>query len=254
MLVLVNALYFKGSWEQKFDPSKTTHSNFYLSDETPSSVTVPFMTDSYEDHFVSCYPGFKVLQLPYKSINVSDQPSQQDNFAMYIFLPDRRDGLGNLIEQVSSEPGFLDRHLPTRRVEVGQLKIPKFKISFGFEASRDFKENMELDIIFDPGQAELTEMVMRSSSKSKDGSSINLSVSGVGHKCFVEIDEQGTEAAAATDIDCGFSCGFAPIDFIADHPFMFIIRDNVNRVVLFMGHILNPLLPWLHLSLHSLII
>ncbi|XP_026433645.1 serpin-ZXA-like [Papaver somniferum] len=204
------------------------------------------MTDSYEDHFVSCYPGFKVLQLPYKqfnSINVSNQPNdQQDNFAMYIFLPDRRDGLGNMIEQVSSDSGFIDRHLPTRRVEVRHLKIPKFKISFGFDVTRVFKENMDLDLIFDSRRAELTEMVMRTSPKSEDGSSINLAVSGVYHKCFVEVDEEGTEAAAATAIVCMLlSLNVSePIDFIADHPFMFIIRDNANGVVLFMGHVLNP--------------
>ncbi|XP_026390675.1 serpin-ZX-like [Papaver somniferum] len=239
VLVLVNGLYFKGSWKQKFDPSKTIDSNFYLGDETSSPVTVPFMMDNNENHFVSCYVGFKVLQLPYEQFSSINVSNQGDNYAMYIFLPDRRDGLGNLIEQVSSEPGFLDRHLPTRRVKVRQLKIPKFKLSFGFDASRVLKENMHLDLIFDSRRAELTEMVMRV----KVGSSkFNLAVSGIYHKCFVEIDEEGTEAAAATAVVRVKTSLPAPVDFIADHPFLFIIRDNVNGVVFFMGHLLNPLL------------
>jgi serpin B len=108
---------------------------------------------------------------------------------MYILLPDAPDGLWNLAERVSSEPEFLEKHIPTEKVPVGQFKLPKFKISFGFEASNLLK-GLGLHLPFST-EADLSEMV---------DSEQKLCISSVFHKSFVEVNEEGTEAAAATAV------------------------------------------------------
>ncbi|KAK0576223.1 hypothetical protein LWI29_013890 [Acer saccharum] len=83
----------------------------------------------FQTKVIGAFDGFKVLGLPYK------QGEDKRRFSMYFFLPDAKDGLPALVEKMGSESGFLDRHLPRQKVEVGDLRIPRFKISFGFETS-----------------------------------------------------------------------------------------------------------------------
>ncbi|CAK9312610.1 unnamed protein product [Citrullus colocynthis] len=100
-LLLVNALYFKGNWRNEFDASQTKREKFYLGDG--SSIKTPFVS-SEKKQDIAAYDGFK-------------------------------DGLSCLIEKVDSETGFIDRHIPQRRVEVGEFKIPKFNVSYDYEVS-----------------------------------------------------------------------------------------------------------------------
>ncbi|KAB2633920.1 serpin-ZX-like [Pyrus ussuriensis x Pyrus communis] len=124
-------------------------------------------------------------------------------FSMYLLLPDSRDGLPALVERVCSEPGFLDSHRPP-----------------------------------DTSQScDLTEMVEASPDECK-----------IYHKSFIEVNEKGTEAAAvSTAVVRGFGCKsrrpLRPknIDFVADHPFMLFIKEEMTETVLFTGHVLNPL-------------
>lgn len=223
-LVLGNALYFKGAWNEKFDASQTEDSEFYLLDGT--TIQSPFMT-SRQEQFVSAYDDFKVLRMPYK------QGEDKRQFSMYIFLPEARDGLSNLAEKLSSESGFLNHHIPQVKVQLETFKLPKFKISFGFEASEPLK-TLGLVSPFGP-DADLTEMV--DSAVGKD-----FFVSSIHHKSFVEVNEEGTEAAAATAAVVMMR-GFVPfqsLDFVADHPFLFVIREDMTGVVIFIGHLLNP--------------
>lgn len=223
-LVFANALYFKGAWIEKFDASTTKDHDFHLLNGT--SVQVPFMT-SKKKKLVSAFDGFKVLGLPYK------QGEDKRRFTMYFFLPDAKDGLPSLVEKLGSESAFLERHIPYEEVAVGEFRIPKFKISFGFEASEVLKG---LGLVLPFSGEGLTEMV-----DSPTGQ--NLYVSSMFHKSFIEVNEEGTEAAAA-------SAGVIKlrglplndkIDFVADHPFVFIIREDMTGVVLFTGHVVNPL-------------
>ncbi|CAN0922185.1 At1g47710 [Linum grandiflorum] len=224
-LVFANALYFKGAWNDKFDASATKDHDFHLL--SGSSVRVPFMT-SKKKQFVSQSDGFKVLSLPYK------QGEDKRKFSMNIFLPDSKDGLPALVEKFGSEPGFLNRHVPQQRAEVGDFKIPRFKISYGFEASNTLK-GLGLLLPFS-NEADLTEMVDASAGGS------NLSVSSVFHKSFIEVNEEGTEAGAASVGVIALRSLRIPekIDFVADHPFLFVIREDLTGVVLFSGHILDP--------------
>jgi serpin B len=223
-LVLGNALYFKGAWTEKFDASETRDSEFHLLDG--SSVQAPFMS-STDDQYVASYDTFKVLKLPYQ------QGGDTRQFSMYIILPESQDGLWSLAEKVSSEPEFLEKHIPMRTIPVGQFKVPKFKISFGFEAS-DLLRGLGLQLPLSE-EADLSELV-----DSPLGQ--NLRVSSIFHKSFVEVNEEGTEAAAATTIKIMLMSYRPPVDFVADHPFLFLIREDTTGVVLFVGHVVNPLL------------
>ena len=224
-LVLGNALYFKGAWTNKFDASETRDGEFHLLNGT--SVEPPFMS-SRDDQYMASYGDLKVLRLPY------EQGGDKRQFSMYILLPEAQDGLWSLAQKLSSEPEFLDRHIPTRKIPVGQIKVPKFKISFGFEASELLK-GLGLQLPFSP-EADLSEFV-------DSPVPLKLSISSILHKSYVEVNEEGTEAAAASAIVTrGTSLRRQPDYLIADHPFLFLIREDTTGVVLFIGHVVNPLL------------
>lgn len=223
-LIFANALYFKGAWDEKFDTSKTKEHDFHLLNG--STVKAPFMT-SKKKQYVSAYEDFKVLCLPYK------QGEDQRRFSMYFFLPDAKDGLLALVDKLDSEPGFIERHLPHRKVEVGDFLIPKFKMSFGFEASKTLKD-MGLILPFsDGGLSEIAENAAVGR---------YLFVSNIFHKSFIEVNEEGTEAAASTATAVTFGSRILDdkTDFVADHPFLFVIREDMTGVVQFIGSMLNP--------------
>ncbi|VVA11562.1 PREDICTED: serpin-ZX [Prunus dulcis] len=221
-LIFANALYFKGAWNEQFDASTTKEHDFHLLDG--STVKAPFMT-SKKKQFVSSYDGFTVLGLPYK------QGEDKRRFSMHVFLPEAKDGLPSLVEKLGSESGFLDRHLPKQQVEVGDFKLPKFKISFGFEASNVLKG---LGVVLPFSGGGLTGMV-----DSPVGQ--NLYVSSIFHKSFIEVNEEGTEAAAASAGVIKLRGLPITTDFVADHPFLFLIREELTGTVMFIGHVLNPL-------------
>jgi len=130
----------------------------------------------------------------------------------------------------------LNHHCPRQKVETGNsssiFKLPRFKSSFGFEASEVLKD-LGLTLPFTGG--DLTEMV----DSSVGG---NLLVSSIFHKSVVEVNEEGTEAATATAaVVLLRSMPMDPLDFEADRPFVFLIREDTTRVLLFVGHLLNPL-------------
>ncbi|CAH8384355.1 unnamed protein product [Eruca vesicaria subsp. sativa] len=194
-----NALYFKGAWKDKFRKVLTKDRDFNLLNG--ASVSVPFMRSFYRQ-YVEDYDGFKVLKLPFEQ-----GLDNKRSFSMYFYLPDKKDGLDNLVKKMTSTRGFVDKHNPTCRVKLGDFAIPKFKISFGFEASRAFEGSLVSNALY--------------------------------HKACVEIDEEGAEAAATT-FCMRISYTKASLDFVADHPFLFLIRENKTGTVLFVGQIFDP--------------
>jgi len=221
-LVLTNALYFKGAWEQSFDASKTKDYDFHLLNGTP--VKVPFMT-SMKRQFISAFDGFKVLCLPYK------QGEDERQFSMYFFLPDAKDGLLGLIEKAASESNFLEDKLPHTKVVVGDFRIPRFNISFELEISDVLKE---LGVVLPFSVGGLTKIV-----------DSPISVSTVLQKSVIEVNEESTKAAAVTASVlvgcCQHTSTPVPIDFVADHPFLFLIREDLSGTILFVGQVHNPL-------------
>ncbi|KAL7169033.1 hypothetical protein ACSBR2_034125 [Camellia fascicularis] len=158
---------------------------------------------------------------------------------MYFFLPNDTNGLPRLVKRLNSNPGFLNQEFELWEEEVPELWIPRFKFSFEFEASETIKE-MGLELPFmDVG--ELTEMVVDGGEGDELGGGLYLSK--VFHKSCIEVNEEGTEAAASTaDIIRFFSKRIPTPRFVADHPFMFMIREETSGTVLFTGAVLNPLL------------
>ncbi|PQP95011.1 serpin-ZX-like [Prunus yedoensis var. nudiflora] len=234
-LILANALYFKGAWDDDpFDGSKTKDYVFHLLNGR-SNIKAPFMTSRNEQFIIKAFDGFKVLKLPYKR-----GKDEQRRFCMCLVLPDEKDGLPALVERVCSEPGFLDRHIPRCDVEVGDFRIPKFKITSGFKVCDILKQlGLELPFLFDPYKGgNLTEMV-----ESPPGEDPFVSVILQG--AVIEVNEEGTEAAAVTAfVKKQGSKLYKPrkkIDFVADHPFLFFIREEMTGAVLFIGQLLNPL-------------
>ncbi|KAJ4871878.1 Serpin-Z1 [Raphanus sativus] len=239
-----NALYFKGAWEVPFDKSYTKDKEFHLLSGT--SVSVPFMR-SYKDQYIKAYDGFKVLRIPYRQGCDGDEtnfsfpyrgvdatnhnfPYRQGfvgdctsrsfpfgqrgystnvSFSMYFYLPDKNDGLDDLVKAMAPDSGFLDCHVPSRKVAVNEFKIPKFKI---------------VDEV--------------------DSKDLGLRSTLLYHKACVEIDEEGAEAAAVTFVG-GVGCAMfleppKKMDFVADHPFLFLIREDKTGTVLFIGQIFDP--------------
>ncbi|KAI3821109.1 hypothetical protein L1987_08666 [Smallanthus sonchifolius] len=224
-LIFSNAVYFKGEWVEKFEENETEESDFHLLDG--NKVQVPFMTND-EDQFVREYEDFKVLGLPYL------QGQDIREFTMYFFLPHAKDGLQSLIEKIGSTSDFFNRHIPRQKVKVGEFLIPKFKISFGFEASNMLKDlGLVLPFNHEDG---MTEMVDSSLGQ-------RVYVSDIYQKSFVEVNEEGTEA---TSVSACFGRASSPmtkydrVDFVADHPFLFVVREDVTNVVLFMGQVIDP--------------
>jgi serpin B len=234
-LIFANALYFKGSWSREFDTSKTKDYDFHLLNG--NSNKVPFMTSNREQ-YISVFDGFKVLRLFYKRGESLYMHDDRRYFSIYIFLPDAKDGLLALTEKVASESEFLKHTCPEEKVTVGDFRIPKFNVSFELQTSDMLKE-LGVVLPFSEG-AGLTKMV--DSPIDQD-----LYVSEIYHKSFIEVNEKGTEAAAATSIGMRVTCSryikppSAPIDFVADHPFLFFIREDSSKTVLFVGQVLNPL-------------
>ncbi|KAK8936393.1 Serpin-ZXB [Platanthera zijinensis] len=226
-LILANALYFKGKWNDKFDNSMTETDKFYLLNG--STIQTPFMS-SREDQFISSHAGFQVLKLPYKK-EEDDRDSR--SFSMLLFLPNERNGLHDLMRRIVSAPNFVEEHVPRRRVDVGRFMVPKFKISFYFEASNVLKQ-LGLKSIFSSSSADLGGMCLESSRVGQ------LFVSSILHKAAIEVDEEGTTAAAATVIAMKLMCYIPPVDFVADHPFIFVVREDKTGAILFFGHVVNP--------------
>ncbi|GBN03812.1 Serpin B8 [Araneus ventricosus] len=215
VLVLLNAVYFKGIWKTQFEPSKTRDEVFYNNGLESEAKRVPLM------HMKSEYPfgffkDFRALELPYKGENVS----------MLILLPEQRDGLRTLEESLTPEKLVeIQSRLHRREVDVS---LPKFKLEFEKELSEEMQA-IGAKRIFSSG-ADFSGIT----------SSGSVPVSEVIHKAVIEVNEEGSEAAAVTGIIMVKSSLFK-LEFKADHPFLFAIveKGSKSNMILFLGRVNN---------------
>ncbi|CAN7947591.1 unnamed protein product [Ixodes hexagonus] len=214
-LILVNAIYFKGLWESQFKPKATKPQDFRLTLQTSKTVDMMYQKGDFKMGQCS---DLKVtaLEIPYKGNKTS----------MVILLPEDVEGLSVLEEQLTAAKltALLGSMYVTSDVN---LHLPKFKLeqSIGL---KDVLMAMGVKDFFTP----LADLSGISDSE-------KLCASDVIHKAFVEVNEEGTEAAAATAIPIMLMCARFPVvvNFVVDHPFMFLIHSHDPDVILFMGSV-----------------
>ncbi|PBQ30870.1 scca2/scca1 fusion protein isoform 1 [Sphingobacteriaceae bacterium] len=217
-LILTNAIYFKGSWWNKFDKANTKPEKFYR--QEGKDIETPFMTQQavlgfYENR------TFKMVRLPYKG----------NKHSMVMVMPQNITDLAALekvidassLDIVFQQAGYLQI----------KLSIPKFKMTLPLNLVQPLK-NMGMKLAFSE-QADFTKMC----------DTTKLHISDVVHKAFIEIDEEGTEAAAATAVVmCLESSSIVEKqkakEFIANHPFLFYIVDDETKAIVFMGRVMDP--------------
>ncbi len=213
-LVLVNAIYFKGDWARQFDPQATGDAPFWIAPD--EQVQVPMMRQKREFWYGE-YDGLQALKLPYADYGLS----------MLLLLPKERDGLAALEERLTVE----NLAQWTRRLWHSEVRVflPRFEITFSFEVNDPLQDLGMIDAF--GGQADFSAM---------DDKKL-LYISAVLHKAFVAVNEQGTEAAAATAIvTTALSPPMPAPVFCADHPFVFMILEENTGSILFLGRVVNP--------------
>ena len=216
-LVLVNAIYFKGDWASQFDKARTRVEPFSVSGD--KKVDASMMNAQKKKYRYAETPDLQVVELPYAGNDLS----------MVILLPRAVDGLPAL-ERLLDAARFGEWTKSLRPCEV-VLTLPKFKATSEFSLNQTLSPLGMTDAF--SGKADFSGMNGR-----KD-----LYISAVVHKAFVDVNEEGTEAAAATGVVISrksMSIPQKPVVFRADHPFLFFIRENKSGGILFMGRIVNP--------------
>lgn len=217
-MVLVNAIYFKGTWATPFPASSTRPDKFFAQPST--TITLPFMHK--RGHFsYGEKDQVQLLALPYIGHQLE----------MVIMLPRSRDGIGPLESSLTS--ANLAAWTSGMREQEVNVALPKFKLSSGFSLAKAL-ETLGLKDAFDPERADFSGM---------DGRAHWLYVSAVLHKAYIEVNEKGTEAAAATAVVVAaraMRVEEPPREFRADHPFLFLIRDSATGSILFMGRVAKP--------------
>ncbi|XP_034304753.2 serpin B3 isoform X2 [Magallana gigas] len=214
-MVLINAIYFKGNWKSKFQSKNTRKMEF-------RNEKGNFMTDMMYQK-----ASFRFCHLPDMQINALDIPYQGDKLSMLVLLPMAVDGLNDLEEKLSER--FLNgviSHLREQKVEV---HLPKFKLESTFELGPHLSA-LGMSSAFDENKADFSGI----------DNSKNVYINEVFHKAFVEVNEEGSEAAAATADKIRTRRVQITQEFRANHPFLFFIRDSVNDVILFSGRFYQP--------------
>jgi serpin B len=229
VLVLTNAIYFKGDWASKFKSENTKDADFFVSEE--KKITAKIMQQKEEFNYFD--DGvFEYLELPYKG----------EDMSLIVILPKNEtmdcEGMGEDCEGKDFQIKY-DFSIPSvnvlsqaqSRMNKRELMVflPKFKFESEYKLEKDFQEM---------GMLEAFE---NTANFSKMDATNNVKIDQVYHKAFVEVNEEGTEAAAATAVVME-SISAMPRTFNANHPFAFYIQDNKTGEILFLGKIVNPTL------------
>ena len=212
-LVLTNAIYFKGAWADPFKKQLTKEEPFHLGGE--QTVTAEMMHQQHQFPYME-NDDMQAVELPYAGRKLS----------MVVLLPRKVDGLAALEKQLT--PETIDRWFKELRGQDVQLTLPKFTMTRQFELSK------ELEALG------MTDAFSSKADFSGISTAEGLMISQVIHKAFVDVNEEGTEAAAATAVTIRAQAVFRrppPVVFRADHPFVFMIRDRDTNAILFLGRL-----------------
>ena len=220
-VTLVNAIYFKGFWQNQFDKKATRKQQFFVSESEKVEVQMMNLTKNFKHVEDGGELACQLLELPY----------QGEDLSMVILLPHDIHGLGKLEEDLTHDKlqkalALVSQSHP-HKVEVS---LPRFKLTQQFKLN-EILARMGATDMFNEYNADLTGI--------SEGPE-KIYVSHVIHKAFVEVNEKGTEAAAATAVVVKARMAvFNPI-FCADHPFLFMICHKKSSAILFMGRVVKP--------------
>lgn len=212
-LVLLNALHFKGSWAHRFQEDRTEEDDFWVG--TEQSVKVNYMNQKAK----FAYGYFEEL-----NCTALDMPYKDSDLSMFVLLPQERDGLKELAEKLKTV-NLIDL-ADKMAVEEVHVKFPKFKVDYSIELADKLKQ-LGITKMFDEG-AEFNNLL-----ESPEG----IYVSKVLHKATIEVNEEGTEAAAATGMIMMTRMMTFPLQFQADRPFLYCIWNKKN--IMFAGAFVN---------------
>jgi serpin B len=224
-LVLVNAIYFKGLWVLQFQKRATRDEPFYL--ETGEKVQAPLMYQKEEVRYLKA-DTFQAVDLAY----------QGGNLSMLVLLPDKKDGLGDLETKFSAQ--ILYECVAKMCGREVKLFLPRFRMTWGGVELGTYLKALGMLLAFTP-RADFSGITGYEPPHED-----SLYISDVFHKAFVEVNEEGTEATAATAVPMVLSMPLRPRKpppvpiFRADHPFLFAIRDRKSGAILFLGRVVDP--------------
>jgi len=213
-LVLVNAIYFKGDWKTKFSSEATRPMQFHAGPN--KEVQVDMMSMNGKKFFYNETEGYQTLGMPYTG----------EQLFMFIMLPKEKHGLADMEKSLNGK-NFLEAILNTNNEQkMEHVMVPKFKLEETVKLVEILKQLGATDM-FDDEKADFSNI----------NGKRDLAVSDVIHKAFIEVNEEGTEAAAATAVTMNIRCAMPQMNpsFIADHPFLFSIVDVRTNSILFLG-------------------
>jgi serine protease inhibitor len=216
VMFLINAIYFKGNWTKKFDKAKTVERPFYLSNG--SQKQHPMMSQSGRYRYYD-NETFQAVSLPYGKGRMS----------LYVFLPRKDINIDTFQQQLANENW--QQWMNQFQMRQGSVQLPRFKFDYDIQLNNALK-SLGMDAAFDGSRADFSNM-----------SSASLVINEVKHKTFVEVNEQGTEAAASTSVGMALTSARMPdepFQMVVDRPFFCAIRDNQTGTILFMGSIKEP--------------
>ena len=216
MLFLINAIYFEGQWTTPFDPARTRSGDFRRSDGSMSAT--PFMWMSDQRFPFAATPEYQAIELPYGG----------EAFVMTVVLPSEAIGIDAFVESLDATAwSGIIAGMGETEVLVG---LPKFSLEYEKSLNEVLKA-LGMEVAFDEGVADFSRM-------HRDALDMGLHISRVKQKAFVEVDEEGTRAAAVTSVEVGVTS--APPTFVADRPFVFAIRERLSGALLFTGVVRDP--------------
>ncbi|XP_062962475.1 antithrombin-III isoform X1 [Cynocephalus volans] len=218
VLVLVNTIYFKGLWKSKFSPENTRKEPFFKTDGESCLVSMMFQEGKFRYRRVA--EGTQVLELPFKG----------DDITMVLVLPKPEKSLAKVEQELTSE--LLQEWLDELEETVLVVHMPRFRVEDGFSLKEQLQE-MGLTDLFSREKSKLPGIVA--------GGHDDLYVSSAFHKAFLEVNEEGSEAAASTAIViAGRSLNPNRVTFKANRPFLIFIREVALNTIIFMGRVANP--------------
>ena len=214
-MLLINAIYFKGKWSSEFDKDDTETLPFYVTPDSP--VQVPMMKQTH-DFAVADAGNATLVELPYG----------QGNYSMVVMLPDEGFTVADAAVTLTSENwDTWMTELKTGITEV-DLSMPRFKYEYKRKLNDDLKA-LGMEIAFDPGKADFSNMCYHP-----------LVISFVLHQTFIETNEEGTEAAAATVVGMVDTAMPMTATININRPFLYFIRETTTGTIVFMGQVVNP--------------